>query len=451
MASNPFAMSATSTGDPRDPASVDAPKPAKKSTRMRKNRGGAGAALFARGEPMLWLTGGALAVSLLMIFGLLTLILVQGASTFWPRPLVQWTLRDGRKMLGQVARVETVSLKSIEEASALNPFQKRIVAKRKEQGERTASQVLLATGNFDLTQRRSEFLYDFDLQQEEYPAWAIVLERRSNGVFVGFPRGFRDSGALTARTPQAAWAAYEQHHAEALVQFEQLRSLQHYDAGRINLKLDDARLTHKRVEYFHTKAVRRVAVAEALAARATDEAGKRRAAEEAEAAKNELAIRDAELETADAELAAVAELCSAEMAALKPRITELETSLKRYQLVVETIDGTRLDVPLAEIIRGYPANQLSWSGRAGVYFARWGEFLTASPRESGSAGGVFPAIFGTVLLTLMMTLAVVPFGVLAALYLREYAAAGWIVSVVRIAINNLAGVPSIVFGVFGLG
>ena len=64
---------------------------------------------------------------------------------------------------------------------------------------------------------------------------------------------------------------------------------------------------------------------------------------------------------------------------------------------------------------------------------------------------MFPAIFGTVIMTLLMSVVVVPFGVLAALYLREYARAGPIVSAVRIAVNNLAGVPSIVFGVFGLG
>ncbi|MCA1787473.1 MAG: phosphate ABC transporter permease PstA, partial [Desulfobacteraceae bacterium] len=88
---------------------------------------------------------------------------------------------------------------------------------------------------------------------------------------------------------------------------------------------------------------------------------------------------------------------------------------------------------------------------AGIYLSRWWEFLTDDPREANSEGGVFPAIFGTVVMTLLMSVAVVPFGVLAALYLREYAKAGPMVSAVRIAINNLAGVPSIVFGVFGLG
>jgi len=86
-----------------------------------------------------------------------------------------------------------------------------------------------------------------------------------------------------------------------------------------------------------------------------------------------------------------------------------------------------------------------------VYASRWWEFLSADPREANSEGGVYPAIVGTVIMTLLMSVLVVPFGVLAALYLREYAKAGLAVSAVRIAINNMAGVPSIVFGVFGLG
>jgi phosphate transport system permease protein len=106
---------------------------------------------------------------------------------------------------------------------------------------------------------------------------------------------------------------------------------------------------------------------------------------------------------------------------------------------------------VADIVRGYPANRLSAPNKLRVYASRWKEFLTDEPREANSEGGVFPAIIGTVVMTLLMSIAVVPFGVLAALYLREYAKAGAVVSAVRVAINNLAGVPSIVFGVFGLG
>jgi phosphate transport system permease protein len=124
---------------------------------------------------------------------------------------------------------------------------------------------------------------------------------------------------------------------------------------------------------------------------------------------------------------------------------------RSYELRMLTATGNETLIDLADIVRAYPANHLGPGERLGVYFSRWAEFLTAEPREANSEGGVMPAIFGTVVMTLAMTLLVVPFGVMAALYLREYARAGLMISMVRIAINNLAGVPSIVFGVFGLG
>ncbi len=104
----------------------------------------------------------------------------------------------------------------------------------------------------------------------------------------------------------------------------------------------------------------------------------------------------------------------------------------------------------SEIVRLFPANRLTLAGKLHVYISRWREFLLDNPREANTEGGVFPAIWGTIVMTLIMTLAVVPFGVIAALYLREYTRSGPIVSLVRISINNLAGVPSIVYGVFGL-
>lgn len=87
--------------------------------------------------------------------------------------------------------------------------------------------------------------------------------------------------------------------------------------------------------------------------------------------------------------------------------------------------------------------------------AHWGEqvkkFLTDSPREANTEGGVFPAIFGTVLMVILMSIVVMPFGVIAAVYLHEYAGNNLLTRVIRIAVVNSAGVPSIVYGVFGLG
>jgi phosphate transport system permease protein len=108
-------------------------------------------------------------------------------------------------------------------------------------------------------------------------------------------------------------------------------------------------------------------------------------------------------------------------------------------------------MPIAEVVRAFFPNQMSWGQRFGLYCTRLWEFIWDEPRESNTEGGIFPAIFGTVMMVLLMSIMVVPFGVIAALYLREYAKQGPLVRAVRIAVNNLAGVPSIVFGVFGLG
>jgi phosphate transport system permease protein len=120
-------------------------------------------------------------------------------------------------------------------------------------------------------------------------------------------------------------------------------------------------------------------------------------------------------------------------------------------VVFRSADDREKELRSLDIFRAYPANRLSWWGRLGVYGGRLWEFVSANPRESNTEGGIFPAIFGTVLMVFIMSLVVVPLGVLAALYLREYAKQGPLVRTVRIAVNNLAGVPSIVFGVFGLG
>ncbi|HHI79912.1 MAG TPA: phosphate ABC transporter permease PstA [Planctomycetes bacterium] len=126
---------------------------------------------------------------------------------------------------------------------------------------------------------------------------------------------------------------------------------------------------------------------------------------------------------------------------------------KKEKAVLELVDveGTPKKIPLEVVLRTIRPNAMGFWSRLGLFFARNLEFLTENPRESNTEGGVFPAIFGTVLMVFLMTLFVTPFGVLAALYLREYSKGGWFVRGVRVAVNNLAGVPSIVFGIFGLG
>ncbi len=86
----------------------------------------------------------------------------------------------------------------------------------------------------------------------------------------------------------------------------------------------------------------------------------------------------------------------------------------------------------------------------GVGAMSW-EFLTQAPSQAGKAGGIFPAIVGTFYLMLGTLIFSLPVGVLAGIYLTEYARDNWLTRIINMAILNLAGVPSIVYGLFGLG
>jgi phosphate transport system permease protein len=125
--------------------------------------------------------------------------------------------------------------------------------------------------------------------------------------------------------------------------------------------------------------------------------------------------------------------------------------LDGVRLIAETPDGRRVEMAADHVVRALLPNSMGLAARVRLYGSRIVEFVSAEPRESNTEGGIFPAIFGTVLLVFLMTVFVTPLGVLAALYLHEYAPPGPVVRTLRVAVNNLAGVPSIVFGVFGLG
>lgn len=348
--------------------------------------------MLSAGEPMVWMCGGALAVCLLMIVGLLTLVLVQGTATFWPGPLVQLKTKDGRTLLGELSRVEDFT------PPGGSPSVRR----------------LLRTGNFELSGSHFEWVEDSAVAEQSAPTGAVMLERLAWGRFYGFPAELRVDGKAAATGVAETLAEFNRHHPDVRDRWRERRSLETEEIGAINHRQEKARLAARSAElrYGADSPEHRAALAEAEAVR-----------------------RDTE----------------AEFARIRAEIDRLNTENARYRLALTTTDGKTAEVALEEIVRAVPANDLGIGGRIAVYLSRWWEFLSDEPREANSEGGVFPALFGTVAMTLAMSIAVVPFGVLAALYLREYAKAGFVVSTIRIAINNLAGVPSIVFGVFGLG
>lgn len=384
-----------------------------KESAPRRRSGRRVTSLGAFGEPMLWLTGGALAIALAMIVGLLALVVYEGTSTFWPTAVPRIETVDGRTLMGEVATTETYRPES--QAFDRLPESLRAAARNAVDangGESTRE--MLRTGNFDVSGTHFTWVSDFEVAQRTLPEWAVVVERLAWGRFYGVPKEFRLGDEVVARTPSATWARFRELHGACRARHAEVKDLETHAIGAVNRELEETRLALRAIELAEGKSSPAYAAAESAAQRHEVEQ-------------------------------------HARFAEIEGRIRELTQEGARYRMVLEAADGKTVELKLADIVRAYPANQLGTLERVGVYLSRWGEFLGDAPREANSEGGVFPAIFGTVVMTLLMSILVVPFGVLAALYLREYARQGFLVSCVRVAVNNLAGVPSIVFGVFGLG
>lgn len=375
-----------------------------------------GQTLYAEGEPMVWLTGGALAIALLMILGMLGFVFYMGAATFWPRAIVEVYTHGGQRHLGEITRRQQhVPAPAVFDDLAPETAEAMRRQHIGEDGETWRR--LIRTGNFDLTGNRFHWVSDVRVASRNEPEWPLMIERMEWGPFYGYPEAFTIDGETVADTPDAVWTEFRRRHHVVRSRREERRALERLAIGRVNRAEEQARLASIDAERRHERGQ----------------------------------IDDTALAEARRQFAEIHAWAQAEHAALTEQIRELNRQNARYALVMRTSDDRRIPLNLGEIVRAYPANRLRFVEKLRVFGDRWREFLTADPREANAEGGVFPAIVGTVTMTLVMTLLVVPFGVLAALYLREYAKSGPLVSSVRIAINNLAGVPSIVFGVFGLG
>jgi len=353
------------------------------------------AGLAAHGEPWVWLTAGSLATAIAMIVGLLALIAARGAATFWPVPLERVELADGRRLLGEITAREAAVAAA--EGAAARP-----------------ARTLIRTAAFAESGSNFEWIDESAVTGRSRPEWATVVERLEGGRLHGTPRRIVHGDDTVAQGAAAVWAAYERDHPAARRRWRQAMRIDRVERGELQRRLRAARLA-------------------VVQARLDGGPGS-----------------DAERRAAAAETR-VQEAVAEETRRLDERTASLREENAGWAVEFETGSGGVVSVPLDGIVRAWQPNRLGLAGRLGVYASRWGEFLADDPREANSAGGVFPAIWGTVTMTLIMALLVAPFGVLAALYLREYATSGPIVAAVRIAINNLAGVPSIVYGAFGLG
>lgn len=365
-----------------------------KTPRPRRLRS-AHSSLNAHGEAWVWLTGGSLALAIAMITGLLLFIMIRGASTFWPAAMEFVELKDGRAVLGEITGREDFIDRS--NGTAMHVARK-----------------LVRTANFDITGNHYEWFDEGAIASTSRPEWGTAVERMEGGRFHGFPLRILDKERVVAEGASQTWQAFQEMHPAARKRFREALWIDRHDRGALQRRLRAARLA--------------VVQADLNAGRESR----------------------AYLSAVVAEKAVIASVAEQSMA-LDAKTASLRDQNAGWGVEFVTASGEKTILPLALIVRAWQPNRLSTAGKCGVYFSRWWEFLADDPREANSAGGVFPAIWGTVAMTLIMALLVAPFGVLAALYLREYAVRGPMTTAIRIAINNLAGVPSIVYGAFGLG
>jgi phosphate transport system permease protein len=364
-------------------------------------------AWFRSGEPWIWMNAAAVGISIAAVTGILLLIAYRGFAHFWPAPLylIDYTdtLGNVQTALGEVADVEQLPAAQFLESTGADPS---TLPPGMEQVERW----LIKTGNRRTAPPDFRWIVEHQIANVRQPADAVVLERVEWGNAYGYLRSVLEAGESTSHG-EGVWQDLQQRLERVTDLRERTQELERGSLFRINYQLERLRLERRALELENASPA-----AGALA---------------------DIAASEAELrlsyETAEAEL------------------RELRADLHRDAIELETATGQTIEISLAEIMRAWRPNTLSGFDRLQHFAASFWSFLTEDPREANTEGGIFPAIFGTVMMVLLMSVLVTPFGVVAAIYLREYAHQGAFVRLVRIAVNNLAGVPSIVYGVFGLG
>ncbi|RON18714.1 phosphate ABC transporter permease PstA [Pseudomonas frederiksbergensis] len=358
---------------------------------------------FKSGAPGVWISGGAVSIAVIMTIGLLAVIAVRGLGHFWPADLIHASYdvpgQANHLVIGEVVQKEEVPRERLKSAGLPVP----------DQGPEFMTRELIKVGNRDLNGTDFTWIVGEWLTNQKTPPELMTIERREWGNFYGYLVNVKQDGKVIAEG-EAAWPELQARVDRVNQLAAQLKSLEKTDIGAINAGLERVRLHGRKLEL----------------------AGHLDAAAQAD------------LESERAEL-------NARYQEIEARLNDLHAQFNRDSLTARDANGKEVEIGIGKVVHAYQPNAMSTFTKIGFYFSKVWEFLSDDPREANTEGGIFPAIFGTVMMTLIMAMIVTPFGVLAAVYLREYARQGPMTRLIRIAVNNLAGVPAIVYGVFGLG
>jgi len=357
---------------------------------------------FKSGNPWIWLNAAAVSACLIMVLGVMGLIFVRGIGHFWPGELVQFGYQEDS---GQVRDI----VGELIDTSITPAAMAKATGYAMADDEDALVQYQIKTGNRDVSGADFRWIQARRVKQQSNPPELIAVERREWGNFYGRLVAVKDGGKVVAEGPEAMPVLQERLKA-ALDIFEKISHLEKKEIGAVNYDLERLRLEQRKLELekrWDAKAQQRIAA--------------------------EKSALDAEYKK------------------LQAQLVSLYQDIRKGSFVAAADDGSEHEIALAKVVRVYQPNKMNVFGKIGHYLAKLVEFLTDDPREANTEGGIFPAIYGTILMVVIMSIIVTPFGVIAAVYLREYAKQGFMTRLIRIAVNNLAGVPSVVYGVFGLG
>lgn len=356
---------------------------------------------FKSGSPWIWLSASAVSLSLIMVLGLIGLIAVRGLGIYWPSQIHQIDVQkvDGstEMLIGEVYDSEMVSRVRLQDAGI-----------KLEGNAQLFERTLYKVGNREVYGVDFKWVLNDKITSETSPNDIVVFERREWGNLYGFIESVKENNVVVPVTN--VWEDFLARVDRALDIHDQIKVIEKTEIGKINAVLERLRLQEKKLE---------------LDGELTPENQQEIDAEKAEQNNN--------------------------YEGLQKQLNALYADIKRDQVSVKLANGQTVDISLSEVVRTWMPNDMGVLEKIGFYATSVWLFVTEEPREANTEGGIFPAIFGTVMMVMIMSVIVTPFGIVAAVYLKEYAKQGFITRTIRIAVNNLAGVPSIVYGVFGLG
>ena len=358
---------------------------------------------FKSGTPWIWLNAGAVSISLFLVLSVLLLITVNGLAYFWPKNVIhiEYVGKNGeqKQLAGEIYDQEEVSAERLKNAGITDI----------DPNAKSYTRYLFKVGNRDISGADFVWVLKNKITKQDTPEQLMVVERREWGNLYGYLQAVKENQQMVAQG-DTALPEFNKRMQRVQDIFDDIEEIQTSKIGSINFKIEKLRLKQRALEY-----------------------------------NNELTPEILQsIKRERTELNTVYKK-------LETQLTTLFTAVNRDTYLVKLANGHEAELPLSKVVTAYRPNEMNIFSKLLFYVNKIWRFLSEDPREANTEGGIFPTLFGTVLMVMLMSIIVTPLGVVAAVYLKEYAHQGLFTRMIRIAVNNLAGVPSIVYGLFGLG